>query len=314
MAAPLTVERGARPHRRGVAPTPAESRRHRGRAPAHAGRSAGRAPHAAAVRCLRHGRLCRARRRCREPAGHARRDRPGRRRPPLRRHRRRGTGRAHLHRRAAAGRRRRHRHPGEHAGATATGSPCTRAASMSATSATRGFDFREGQVLLGRRPPPRARASCRSPPPWDTGQCRCAGAPRVAVLSTGDELVAPGRAAGTRPDHLLQPPGRRRACRGRRRRGRAPRHRPRHAREPRCALRHARKAPTSSSPSAAPRSATTTSSAPCSRRAAWSSPSGSIAMRPGQPLMFGRLGPPACWACPATRSRRWCARACSCCR
>ena len=39
-----------------------------------------------------------------------------------------------------------------------------------------------------------------------------------------------------------------------------------------------------------------------------------IAMRPGKPLMHGRLGPCASWACPAIRPRRWFARSCSCAR
>ena len=42
-----------------------------------------------------------------------------------------------------------------------------------------------------------------------------------------------------------------------------------------------------------------------------------IAMRPGKPLLFGRLAPAApcrCSACPATRCRPWSAPSCSCCR
>ena len=36
-----------------------------------------------------------------------------------------------------------------------------------------------------------------------------------------------------------------------------------------------------------------------------------VAMRPGKPMMFGRLGRCACSACPAIRSRPMSARCCS---
>ena len=177
----------------------------------------------------------------------------------------------------------------------------------------RGFDFREGETLLsaGRRlGPARGRARrrhgprhARRPPPparrHPVDGRRAGGAGRTAgpgqIVSSNHLGVAALAEVG-------------------RRRGAAARHRARHAREPRRSLRRGRRTPTSSSPSAAPRSATTTWSARCWRRAAWRSRFWKIAMRPGKPLMFGRLGAPACWACRATRSRRWCARACSSCR
>ena len=63
---------------------------------------------------LGHGRLCGARRRCRERAGAPAGDRRGRGRPAVRRRGRRRRSGAHLHRRRAAARRRHHRDPGEH--------------------------------------------------------------------------------------------------------------------------------------------------------------------------------------------------------
>ena len=73
-----------------------------------------------------------------------------------------------------------------------------------------------------------------------------------------------------------------------------------------------RRAPTSSSPSAAPRSATTTSSAPCSgaRHGAGVLEDRHAAGQAADVRPPGRIR--ACWACPATRSPRWSARACSC--
>ena len=90
---------------------------------------------------------------------------------------RRRPGRAHLHRRAAAGRRRCHRHPGGRRRATATGQVTVREGTPDPGHVRHtGVDFRAGEVLLGRRPAPRARARCRSPPPWATARCRCAAA------------------------------------------------------------------------------------------------------------------------------------------
>ena len=60
---------------------------------------------------------------------------------------------------------------------------------------------------------------------------RCAGRPKVAILSTGDEVVPPGSDPG--PDQVISSIsfGARRADRGARRRGHEPRHRPGHAGE-----------------------------------------------------------------------------------
>ena len=109
------------------------------------------------------------------------------------------AGRAHLHRRAAAGRRRRRRHPGEHDAGQADGRAkvTVREGTLDQGHVrTTGFDFREGDVLLGGRPAPRARARCRSRPPWATARLPVRRRPRVAVLSTGDELVLPGERPG----------------------------------------------------------------------------------------------------------------------
>ncbi len=135
-----------------------------------------------------------------------------------------------------------------------------------------------------------ARARCRSPPPWATAQSPVRRRLRVAVLATGDELRAAGQQARSRPDHRLQSPGGRRAGGGERRCRRA------------CSASPATRArasmptsptpptPTSSSPSAAPRSATTISSGRCWRTRGMALAFWKIAMRPGKPLMFGRLG------------------------
>ena len=116
--------------------------------------------------------------------------------------------------------------------------------------------------------------------------------PKVAVLATGDELVMPGSDARPRPDRLFQrlrPHGARPRARGR---GHRPRHR---ARSPR---RHhrgdppraARAAPTSWSPRAAPRSATTTWCSRRSRAEGLALSFWKVALRPGRPMMHGRLG------------------------
>ena len=59
----------------------------------------------------------------------------------------------------------------------------------------RGFDFREGEVLLqaGRRLGPREIALAAA---MGHGQVSVRRPPRVAILSTGDELVAPGMRPG----------------------------------------------------------------------------------------------------------------------
>ena len=106
-----------------------------------------------------------------------------------------GAGRAHLHRRARAGRRRCHRHPGEHASATAPRSRCARAQPRRATSAPAGFDFRDGETLLdaGRRLGPRELSLAAA---MGHGTLPVRRRPRVAILATGDELVPPGERPG----------------------------------------------------------------------------------------------------------------------
>jgi molybdopterin molybdotransferase len=111
-----------------------------------------------------------------------------------------------------------------------------------------GFDFRAGEVLLqaGRRLGPREVALAAA---MGHGRVPVRRPPRVAVISTGDELVAPG----ARPGCWASLETRARAWRR---------------------ISRRRKARTSSSPSAARRSATMTSSGRCWRRAAWRCPSG----------------------------------------
>ena len=142
-----------------------------------------------------------------------------------------------------------------------TASPCATARVDTGHIRRTGFDFRAGETLLaaGRRLGPREVSLAAA---MGHGTLAVRRRPRVAVLSTGDELVPPGQPPGPGPDRLLQSPGRRRAGRGRRRRGRSSSASP--ATRARASTRTSPRprAPTSSSPSAAPRSAITTSSRP----------------------------------------------------
>ena len=110
------------------------------------------------------------------------------------------TGRAHLHRRAAAGTApmpssSRRMRPRTRPGATGPRSPCARARRSRATSASPASISAPARCCSAPAGA-WARARCRSPPPWGTGRCRCAGRPRVAVISTGDELLLPGSRPG----------------------------------------------------------------------------------------------------------------------
>ena len=122
-------------------------------------------------------------------------DRRGSRRSSLRRQRRRRAGRAHLHRRAAARRRRCYRHPGGYRRATAARSSCAKAASTRATSAPAASTSAKARRLLaaGRRLGAREVALAAA---MGHGALPVRRRPRVAILSTGDELVAPGQRPG----------------------------------------------------------------------------------------------------------------------
>ena len=65
-----------------------------------------------------------------------------------------------------------------------------------------------------RRAAASPRATSRSPPPANHAELRSGGAPRVAILATGDELVAARRDAGPVADRRLQQFRRRRDRRG----------------------------------------------------------------------------------------------------
>ena len=207
-----------------------------------AGRAARRDADPAAVRRLRHGRLRRARGRCREPAGAPGGDR--RSRPPgaastgTRRHRR---GGAHLHRRAGARRRRRRRHPGGLRPRRRHGHRRATASADAGTSARAAFDFHgRPDVARGRHAARRAtdharrRHGARHASPSIAGRC-------VAILATGDELVLPGTTPGADQIVCSNPFGVAAMVRAAGGEAALPRHRPRHSRRARRPARQARR-------------------------------------------------------------------------
>ncbi len=182
--------------------------------------------HPAALPRLRHGRLCRARRRCGQRSGKADGDRHGRRpgnAASMARSARRS--RAHLHRRAACPRApipspsrrmreaRRRRHRGVRSRWRPTG----------AYPRARGWISRKARRCW-------KKAACSMPqrfrlrPAANHPALPVVKKPLVAIIATGDELLPPGSDARTRPDHRLE-----RLRRGGHRAQRpAPRARPRH--------------------------------------------------------------------------------------
>ena len=166
---------------------------------------------------------------------------------------------------------------------------------------------RQGDVLLaaGRRLGPREIALAAA-----MGHARAAGAPppaRCHPLHRRRTGARPAAAPGPGQIVVLQPSRRRRAGRARRRRGRAARHR--RATRARAWTR------TLARGGGADMLVTIGGAsvgdhdlvAPVLAARGMALDFWKIAMRPGKPLMFGRLGPSACSACPATRSPRWCA-------
>ena len=214
---------------------------------------------------------------------------------------------------AAAGRRRRHRDPGERRGRRRRGR-------FSRQRPTPGEFVRAGRARLRGRAT-RSRAPARG---WTRATLGLAAAmghawlpvrrrPRVAHPRHRRRARAAGRDAGTGPDRQLELdcPRRLRPALGRR--ADRPRHR-RPTSRPRCAARiEAVDGLTL---------LVTTGGASVGDHDLVQSALGErgleldfwkIAMRPGKPLMFGRLGTDAaCSACPAIRSRRRSAPSCSC--
>ena len=131
--------------------------------------------------------------------------------------------------------RRRHRHGGDPRRAPPPAGTCVRPARTSpqgAVALAAGGPLGAAQLGAGRRR--RARAAAR-----------CAGRPRVLVLSTGSELVAPGPAAAARADLRVELGAAGRGRGGGRRRGAAAALRARRRRPvPRHRARGARAAPT----------------------------------------------------------------------
>ena len=121
-------------------------------------------------------------------------DRRGRGRPAVRPHGRRRRGGADLYRRRDPRRRRRRRDPGRH-GRRRRHITITEAATPGRHVRPAGVDFREGDVLLtGGKPPhrPRPLAGRRHELSGTAVRRR----PKVALLATGDELVMPGSTPG----------------------------------------------------------------------------------------------------------------------
>ena len=135
-----------------------------------------------------------------------RRGRHGRRRPRLSRDASGRRGGAHLHGRADAGRRRRHRHPGGRRAQDGERSTSARGGAGPRAICARPAWTSAPARSCSRPVAGSARATWRWRRRWGYGTLAVRRRPRVAILATGDELVAARRAAGPRPDRRLQPP------------------------------------------------------------------------------------------------------------
>ena len=175
---------------------------------------------------------------------------------------------------------------------------------------TMGFDFRTGDVLLGagRRLGPREVSLAAA---MGHGTLRVHQRPRVAVISTGDELVSPGGRPGPgqiiSSNHLGVP----RCAEAAGAQVRVHRHRPRHAREPGSAVRprggrrrhrhHRRRVGRRPRPGRP--------GAEAARHGLVVLEDRDAARQAADVRTAGRRR--ACSACPAIRCPRWCARGCS---
>ena len=162
------------------------------------------AAHPAAGRRLGHGRLCGARRRCRERAGDAQassaRSRPASRSPARSAPAKRRASSPAAWCRPAPTPSSSRRTPTRDGDTRRSSTHRRRAAG---TSARAGLDFKQGEVLLprGRRLTDRdlTLAAAMNHPTLPVHR-----RPKVAVLATGDELVPPGSDARPRRDRLFQ--------------------------------------------------------------------------------------------------------------
>jgi threonine synthase len=180
--------------------------------------------------------------------------------------------------------------------------PCPSRASGSAAAAR---TCRTAPPCCSRQPPDAAGAG-----PGRVGGCGAlhgARKPRVALFSTGDELVMPGEPAEARRDLQLQPLHPARPAAGRRLRGHRPGHRARPAGRHAEPLRRAAAGNDLILTSGGVSTGEEDHIRPAVQAEGWIE-NWQIAIKPGKPLAFGACGAPTAarrcsWACRATRCR-----------